>query len=72
MEIKTDVAGVYKDINSGGLINKDNVALNAYKKQKDVYQRFKRIEDRLANLENKIDTLLNSVKRDILDDNNCS
>ena len=58
MEIKTNINGVYKDSNSGGLINKDNAALNAYKKQKEIYKRFKQIEDKLKILENKIDFLL--------------
>lgn len=57
MEIKTDIAGVYKDSSSGGLINKDNSALSAYKKQKEVLRRFKALENKIEELEHKIDVL---------------
>ena len=58
MEIKTDINGLYKDSVSGGLINKDNIALSAYKRQKDTLRSIRALEHRVEELERKINVLL--------------
>lgn len=49
--IKTEVEGIFRDTSTGALLNRDNGALNAYKKQKA-----KRLE-----LEKKVDKLENDI-----------
>ena len=34
VEVKTEIEGIYRDVNNGALLNKDNDALSAYKKMK--------------------------------------
>ena len=58
MEIKTDINGLYRDSESGGLINKDNIALSAYKRQKETLRSIKALEHRVEELERKINVLL--------------
>lgn len=58
MDIKTDINGLFKDPNSGGIINKDNMSLYAYKKQKELQRRFKNLEKRLQELEDKLNLVL--------------
>ena len=58
MEIKTDINGLYRDSESGGLINKDNIALSAYKRQKETLRSIRALEHRVEELERKINVLL--------------
>jgi hypothetical protein len=50
MEHKTDVPGIYKNPDTGALINKDNKALQAYKLRKQKEDRFNMFEEDVAGL----------------------
>lgn len=50
---KTNVPGIYK-VTEGILINRDNEALNRYKRKKENQRKN---EDRLDNIDNRIDVL---------------
>ena len=66
MQVKTDIEGLYKDQESGGLINKDNEALQAYKKRKQRLRQTQTMELRIAKLEEEVSILkdkLNELTR---------
>jgi hypothetical protein len=50
-ENRTEIPGLYKDEQSGALINKDNASLLAYKKRKEMDRRIQSIEKRLEHVE---------------------
>lgn len=52
MEHKTDVPGIYKDVATGALINKDSKALEAYKKRKLKETKLNAVEQDIADLKN--------------------
>lgn len=52
MEHKTDVPGIYKNVATGALINKDNKALEAYKKRKLKENKLNAVEQDIADLKN--------------------
>ncbi|CAB4170862.1 hypothetical protein UFOVP908_162 [uncultured Caudovirales phage] len=52
MEYKTDVPGIFKNPATGALINKDNKALDAYKKRKQKEQKLDMVEQDIASLKN--------------------
>jgi peptidoglycan hydrolase CwlO-like protein len=52
MEYKTDVPGIFKNPATGALINKDNKALDAYKKRKQKEQKLDMVEQDIAGLKN--------------------
>jgi len=52
MEHKTDVPGIFKNPVTGALINKDNKALQAYKKRKMKEQKLDIVERDIAGLKN--------------------
>jgi hypothetical protein len=52
--VKTDVEGLVKDINSGAILNVDNTALEAYRRQKMAVNSAKTANDRISKLENDI------------------
>lgn len=63
--IKTEVEGIFRDTENGALLNRDNDALNAYKKQKNrqtnLDNRVAKLENQLSNIEN---LLLQLVEKD--------
>jgi hypothetical protein len=52
--VKTEVDGLVKDINSGAILNVDNSALDAYRRQKMAVESAKTANDRITKLENDI------------------
>lgn len=50
MEYKTDVPGIFKNPATGALINKDNKALDAYRKRKQKEQKLDMVEQDIASL----------------------
>ena len=54
--IKTEVEGILRDTNNGALLNRDNDALMAYKKQKN---RQVQMENKLNHLENELSDIKN-------------
>lgn len=65
MQTKTEIPGLYKDDATGALINKDNNALTAYKKRKEMDRRIQMIEKRLESLESLIEQMSQSFRGDI-------
>lgn len=52
MEHKTDVPGLYKNLTTGALINKDNKGLEAYRKRKLKESKFQMLENDITELKN--------------------
>ena len=48
---KTNIPGLYKDPESGALVNADKPALIAYKKRKEMFRRIQNLEARIEALE---------------------
>ena len=70
MESKTEINGIYKDLHSGGLINKDNAALQGYKERKRTQLRMNRIESEVqqikvevSNIKSLIEKLITTVEK---------
>lgn len=66
-EIKTEINNLYRQEESGGLINKNLSGLAAYKSQKKKFNEMKSFGDRLNKLEAEIQELKALVLR-IVDD----
>jgi hypothetical protein len=52
--IKTNIEGLVKDTNSGAILNIDNAALEAYRRQKLAVDYAKTANDRITKLEDDI------------------
>jgi hypothetical protein len=52
--VKTEVDGLVKDINSGAILNVDNSALDAYRRQKMAVESAKTANEKISKLENDI------------------
>jgi hypothetical protein len=52
--VKTEVDGLVRDINSGAILNVDNSALDAYRRQKMAVESAKTANERISKLENDI------------------
>jgi hypothetical protein len=52
--VKTEVDGLVKDVNSGAILNVDNSALDAYRRQKMAVESAKTVNERISKLENDI------------------
>ena len=59
---KTEVAGLYKDTNSGAVINKDNTALRAYKARKNKERRIDEISVDVDNMKHDINEIKQLLK----------
>lgn len=64
--IKTEVQGIYRDTRNGALLNRDNEALTAYKKQKakrlQLEQTVDRLENEMAEMKNVLSQILEKNK----------
>jgi hypothetical protein len=58
---KTDKNGIYKDPNSGAIVNKDINKLNAYKKQKAILQDSKKASENIDILKRELLEMKNEV-----------
>lgn len=56
MEKKTDVPGIYKPT-EGVLINKDNAALEAYKKRKQKERKIEALEQNVSEMKNDLEEI---------------
>lgn len=54
MQIKTEVEGIYRDISTGALLNKDSSALEAYKKMKKKNSEIEEMKIKVNSLESDI------------------
>ena len=61
MEQKTEIPGIYK-AEEGVLVNKDNLALQAYKNRKNRERRLLKVEDDLTCLKEDISELKDLIK----------
>lgn len=52
--VKTEVDGLVKDISSGAILNVDNSALDAYRRQKMAVESAKTANERISKLEDDI------------------
>jgi hypothetical protein len=61
MEQKTEIPGIYK-AEEGVLVNKDNLALQAYKNRKNRERRLLKVEEDLTSLKEDISELKDLLK----------
>ena len=54
VEVKTEIEGIYRDVNNGALLNKDNNALNAYKKMKQKNNEIEQMKSKVNSLDEEI------------------
>ena len=54
MQVKTEVEGIYRDLSTGALINKDQSALEAYKKIKKKNSEIEEMKAKVNSLESDI------------------
>jgi len=69
---KTEIAGVYRDQESGAFVNTDIHALEGYKKRKKVNRMTRQMDTRLSHVENRLDQvyeMLNDIVKKIEDTN---
>lgn len=59
MEEQTEIPGLYRDLETGALISRDNIALNAYKNKRN---RFINNDIRLNDIESRLDDLTSSMQ----------
>ena len=57
MESKTDINGIYKDMDTGGLINKDNKALQGYKERKRQQFRMNKMEREIKEIKSDVHSI---------------
>lgn len=57
MQVKTEVEGIYRDLSTGALINKDQSALEAYKKIKKKNSEIEEMKAKLNSLESDISSI---------------
>lgn len=63
VEIKTEIDGIYRDVNTGALLNKNNDGLSAYKKAKQKNQELENMKETVNNLTNEIEGMKNILNR---------
>ena len=54
VEVKTEIEGIYRDVNNGALLNKDNDALSAYKKMKQKNNELEQMKTKVNSLDEEI------------------
>jgi hypothetical protein len=66
---KTAISGVYKDEDTGALINKDNERLGSYKKEKQLrrdFEKLKMVTTKLIGEVDRLDQKINRLEETIL------
>ena len=58
---KTDKDGIYKDVKTGAIVNKDINKLNAYKRQKSIMQNLKKASESVDMLKEELAETRNEV-----------
>lgn len=59
---KTDVEGLYRDIETRAVLNVDNSALEAYKKRKRANEEFVQYKKKIEQIDNDINEIKNILK----------
>lgn len=59
---KTDFEGLLKDVDSGAVLNADNIALEAYKKRKRANEEFVQFKDKIKKIDDDILEIKNVLK----------
>ena len=54
VQIKTEISGIVRDTTNNALLNRDNDALNAYKKIKKKNLELEKMKDKVDNLDKEI------------------
>lgn len=63
VEVKTEIEGIYRDVNNGALLNKDNDALSAYKKMKQKNNELEQMKSKVNVLDEEIKDVKNLLKQ---------
>ena len=53
-QIKTEIEGIFRDVSTGALLNKDNTSLEAYKKLKRKNQEIEEMKHKINSLESVV------------------
>ena len=59
---KTDIEGLYRDVESRAVLNVDNAALEAYKKRKRANEEFVHYKNKIEQIDNDINEIKNILK----------
>lgn len=62
-QVKTEIEGIYRDVNNGALLNKDNDALVAYKKMKQKNSELEQMKTKVNTLDEEIKDVKNLLKQ---------
>jgi hypothetical protein len=63
VEVKTEIEGIYRDVNNGALLNKDNSALGAYKKMKQKNNELEQMKSKVNSLDEEIKDVKNLLNQ---------
>lgn len=63
VEVKTEVEGIYRDVSTGALLNKDNDALSAYKKMKQKNNELEQMKSKVNSLDEEIKDVKNLLNQ---------
>lgn len=59
---KTDVEGLYRDTETRAVLNRDNAALEAYRKKKKMNEEFYDFKNKINQIDNEIADIKNLLK----------
>lgn len=62
MEQKTEKEGLYRDLTTGALLNKDNAALLAYKMRRQKEKEFESFKEKIKRIDDDISEIKNVLK----------
>ena len=62
MEQKTEKEGLYRDLSTGALLNKDNAALLAYKARRQKEKEFESFKEKIKRIDDDISEIKNVLK----------
>lgn len=63
MELKTEIEGIFRDVNNNALLNKDNSSLEAYKKIKKKNNEIEEMKMKVSNLNDEIYTIKTMLQK---------
>lgn len=62
MEQKTEKEGLYRDLSTGALLNKDNAALLAYKIRRQKEKEYESFKEKIKRIDDDISEIKNVLK----------
>jgi hypothetical protein len=62
MEQKTEKEGLYRDLSTGALLNKDNAALLAYKMRRQKEKEYESFKEKIKRIDDDISEIKNVLK----------